>query len=76
VEDTRNGEPRTFTFEDREAKLLEVCADAKKLREVKEALADDGSWVEDALVRLAHDGMVLALDDRYLTLALPENPYW
>jgi len=76
VEDLRDGEPRTLTFEDREAKLLEVCADAKKLREVKEALEDDGPWVEDALARLAQAGMVLALDDRYLTLALPENPYW
>jgi ribosomal peptide maturation radical SAM protein 1 len=76
IEDLRNGAPRILTFEDREARLLEICADAKRLREIKEVLADDSHWVEDALDRLQQDGIVLALDDRYLTLALPENPYW
>lgn len=76
VEDARDGEPRTLTFEDRDAKLLEICADARRLGEIKEALEDDGHWTEAALERLADDGIVLALDGRYLTLALPENPYW
>jgi hypothetical protein len=76
VEDVRDGEPRTLTFEDREAKILEICADAKRLRDIEEALEDDGSWVEEALDRLQQEGIVLSLDDRYLTLALPENPYW
>jgi ribosomal peptide maturation radical SAM protein 1 len=76
VDDLRNGAPRSFTFEDREARLLEICADARRLREIADALEDDGTWTQDALARLEHDGIVLALDDRYLTLALPDNPYW
>lgn len=76
IEDLRNGRPRMLTFEAREARLLEICADAKKLREIKEVLEDDGNWVEAALDRLQQDGIILALDDRYLTLALPENSSW
>ena len=76
VEDARNGEPRTLTVEDGEARLLEICADARRLREIQEALQDDGGWIQQALDRLQREGIVLALDDRYLTLALPENPYW
>jgi len=67
---------RTLTIEDGEAKVLEICADARRLREIEEALQDDGGWVQQALDRLQREGIVLALDDRYLTLALPENPYW
>src|SRR6185436_13515823 len=40
VEDARNGTTRSLVFEDRDAAVLELCADAKKLREIKEALQD------------------------------------
>lgn len=76
VEDVRNGAPRTLVLDGRDAKLLEICADAKRLPEIKEAVDDDGAWVGQALDGLEREGIILALDERYLTLALPENPYW
>ncbi len=76
VEDTRSGALTTVTCVGRAAKIVEACADARKLKDIHEALGEDGPEVQGALDALVAQKIVLALDDRYLTLALPESPLW
>jgi len=75
IEDGRNGSPGETTFSDRHALLYEYCADARSRKEIS-ARFDDASWIDGALEEFVERDPVIHLDGRYLSLALPENPYF
>jgi uncharacterized protein YozE (UPF0346 family) len=74
IDDGRNCSPRTTTYTDEYANLYEHCADARSRKEIS-AKFDDASWVDDALAEFVERDFMVHLDNRYLSLALPENPY-
>jgi ribosomal peptide maturation radical SAM protein 1 len=75
INDGRNGSPRTSTYTDDYATLYEYCADAHSRKEIS-AKFDDAPWVEGALEEFVSRDLMVHLDNRYLSLALPENPYY
>lgn len=75
IEDGRNCSPRTTTYSDDYANLYEYCADARSPREIS-AKFDDAAWVDAALEEFVGNDLMVHLDNRYLSLALPENPYF
>ena len=74
IEDGRNGSPRSTTYSDLYANLYEYCADARSRKEIS-AKFDDALWVDAALEEFVEKDLMVHLDNRYLSLALPENPY-
>jgi len=74
IQDGRNCSPRAVTYTDEYATLYEFCADARSRKEIS-AKFDDASWVEGALTEFVDRDLMIHLDNRYLSLALPENPY-
>jgi hypothetical protein len=74
IEDARNGHTRTHTHSDERAALYEFCADARTPKELA-ARFDGAAWVEDALGDFVERDLMVHLDGRYLSLALPENSY-
>lgn len=75
INDGRNGSPKTSTYTDDYATLYEFCADAHSRKEIS-ARFDDAPWVEGALEEFVNKDLMVHLDNRYLSLALPENPYY
>jgi ribosomal peptide maturation radical SAM protein 1 len=75
IEDGRNGSPRTTTYADDYANLYEYCADARSRMDLG-AKFDDAGWVDAALEEFVENDLMVHLDNRYLSLALPENPYF
>ena len=63
------------TYTDDYATLYEYCADAHSRKEIS-ARFDDAPWVEGALEEFVSKDLMVHLDNRYLSLALPENPYY
>ena len=74
IDDGRNGSPRRATYSDNYATLYEYCADARSRKDIA-ARFDDAPWVEGALEEFVDQNLMIHLDNRYLSLALPENPY-
>ena len=74
IEDARNGHTRTHTHSDERAALYEFCADARTPKEL-EARFDGAAWVDEALGDFVEHDLMVHLDGRYLSLALPENSY-
>jgi ribosomal peptide maturation radical SAM protein 1 len=75
IEDGRRQPRHTFTFCDGPAALYEYCADARSRNDVA-AHFNHEDWVEEALNEFVDKDLMLWLDGRYLSLALPENPYF
>ena len=75
IEDGRNCSPRVITFSDLYAMLYEYCADARSRKEIA-ARFDEAPWVDAALEEFVDRELMVYLDARYLSLALPENPYF
>jgi len=75
IEDGRNGRAETHQYEDNAAALYEYCADARTLKEITAHFGDD-AWVHEALEEFIGKWLMLALDGRYLSLALPENRFF
>jgi ribosomal peptide maturation radical SAM protein 1 len=75
IEDGRNCSPHVTSYSDQYATLYEYCADARSRKEIS-ARFDDASWVEGALEEFIARDLMVHLDNRYLSLALPENPYF
>lgn len=75
IEDGRNGSPRETTFSDLHALLYEYCADARSRKEIS-ARFDDAPGVDGALEEFVERELMIYLDGRYLSLALPENSYF
>jgi ribosomal peptide maturation radical SAM protein 1 len=74
IEDGRNCSPRVATYSDDYATLYEYCADARSRKDIA-ARFEDAPWVEGALEEFVGKDLMINLDNRYLSLALPENPF-
>jgi hypothetical protein len=55
--------------------LYEYCADARSGKEIATQF-DGAAWVDAALEEFVDSNLMVYLDNRYLSLALPENPYF
>ena len=75
IDDGRNCSPRVATYSDSYATLYEYCGDARSVKEIA-AQFDGAAWVEAALGEFVDTNLMVFLDNRYLSLALPENPYF
>ncbi len=67
--------PRTHALDERESRVYEFCGDAHKAAEVAPALDEDPDSVNRILDDLCARNLMIQLDGRYLSLALPENPF-
>jgi hypothetical protein len=74
IEDGRNGRPLSCAYSDGAASLYEYCADARSPSDITTRFKDE-DWVDGALREFVEKDLVIFLDGRYLSLALPENPY-
>jgi ribosomal peptide maturation radical SAM protein 1 len=70
--DGRQRDARTFRYHDQEAALYEYCSDARTPRDIASNFGP-AAWVEETLQRFVEKDLMLFLDGRYLSLALPEN---
>ncbi|WP_448628736.1 RiPP maturation radical SAM C-methyltransferase [Geodermatophilus sp. URMC 64] len=75
IHDGRGAEPRGHRYDGDAAALYELCADARTREELLAATEYDGPSLDQALAEFTDRDLVLCVDDRYLALALPENPY-
>jgi ribosomal peptide maturation radical SAM protein 1 len=75
IDDGRNGHERNFNYTGPQAALYEYCADARSRKELT-ARFDDEPWVEEALGEFLERDLMVHLDERFLSLALPANPYF
>ncbi|HST78205.1 MAG TPA: RiPP maturation radical SAM C-methyltransferase [Verrucomicrobiae bacterium] len=70
--DGRQPEVVTYSYHDDAAALYEYCAEARTPRDIETNFGND-AWIEEALNDFVSKDLMLALDGRYLSLALPEN---
>jgi ribosomal peptide maturation radical SAM protein 1 len=75
IEDGRNCSPSTTTYSDRYARLYEYCADAHSAKDIA-AKFEGAPWVDGAIEEFLERNFMVQLDNRYLSLALPENAYF
>ena len=73
IEDRRRRKARTYSYADQKAALYEYCADARTERDIAGVFGTE-TWVELALNEFVQKDLMLFLDGRYLSLALPANP--
>ena len=73
IEDGRRRKLRMHSYSDGAAQLYEYCADARSPREIRSELGTD-PWVQEALDEFVRKDLMLFMDGRYLSLALPQNP--
>lgn len=73
IEDRRGRRERRYAYADGLAMLYEFCADARTPRDIAAALGTD-AWVQNAVDEFVAKDLMLFLDGRYLSLALPVNP--
>jgi ribosomal peptide maturation radical SAM protein 1 len=72
IEDRRSRRAATYSYMDGPAALYEYCADARSPRDIAAAFGRD-AWIEQALSDFVAKDVILFLDGRYLSLALPQN---
>ena len=72
IEDGRRRKLRTYSYADGEAALYEYCADARTPRDIESAF-QGVSWVQAAVEEFIGEDLMLCMDGRYLSLALPQN---
>jgi ribosomal peptide maturation radical SAM protein 1 len=75
IEDGRNCSTTTTTYSDRYARLYEYCADARSAKDIA-AKFEGAPWVDGAIEEFLERNFMVHLDNRYLSLALPENAYF
>jgi ribosomal peptide maturation radical SAM protein 1 len=73
--DGRKRQEQVFTYHGPPADLYEYCAEARTPRDIAAQFGNSPS-IEDALKDFVSKAVMLHLDGRYLSLALPENPYF
>ena len=74
IDDRRGEFLEQTTCSGREAQLYEACADARHRRELNEQFEGDEGWLDRALDELVERRLMVRVDNRYLSLALPVNP--
>jgi hypothetical protein len=75
IDDGRNGHAYSVTYGGNDAALYEYCADARSTKEIQ-AKFNDAAWTEASLTEFLERDYMVHLDGRYLSLALPANPYF
>jgi len=75
IVDNRFGEVKRYMYTDKAAELFELCADATPMKKLASHFEDNTIWVAQMLGEFIARDLVLDLDDQYLNLALPANPY-
>src|SRR5262249_11841982 len=73
--DGRKRQDQVFTYREGSADLYEYCAEARTPRDIAANFGND-PWIDDALKDFVSKAVMLHLDGRYLSLALPENRYF
>ena len=73
IDDGRNGRAHSSTYSDGPAALYEYCADARTADDLATRFGNE-TWFEAALSEFVEKNLMIFLDRRYLSLALPENP--
>lgn len=73
--DGRQPEVLSYAFHDDMAALYEYCAEARTPRDIA-ARFGNAPWIGQALDDFLIKDLMLFLDGRYLSLALPENRYF
>ena len=73
IEDGRRGKWKSHSYEGGPAVLYEYCADARTPRDIASNVGIE-SWVQPALDEFVAKDLMLFMDGRYLSLALPNNP--
>jgi ribosomal peptide maturation radical SAM protein 1 len=73
IEDGRRRKERKYSYADGPALLYEYCADARTPRDLAAAIGTK-PWVRETLDEFIGRDLMLFLDGRYLSLALPVNP--
>ncbi|HEY6352761.1 MAG TPA: RiPP maturation radical SAM C-methyltransferase [Candidatus Angelobacter sp.] len=72
IEDGRQSQRRMHKYSDGPAKLYEYCADARTGKDIAANFGDEPS-IQAALDEFVSKDLMLFLDGRYLSLALPAN---
>jgi len=72
IEDRRRRKAANYSYADAHAELYEYCADARTERDIAGAFGSE-AWVAEALREFVDNDLMLFLDARYLSLALPQN---
>ncbi|MBV8706432.1 MAG: RiPP maturation radical SAM C-methyltransferase [Acidobacteriaceae bacterium] len=75
IEDGRRESANIWRYFDEWAALYEFCADARTIVEIRN-WATEASWIGQALESFLTRDLMVHLDGRYLSLALPENPHF
>src|SRR4051794_3899206 len=75
IEDGRGDQPKSWTYQGNWAALYEYCADARTRTEM-EKWALGAHWIDQAIQDFVAHDLLVQLDNRYLSLALPENSYF
>jgi ribosomal peptide maturation radical SAM protein 1 len=73
IEDRRSRRLRKHTYSEGAAALYEYCADARTPRDIA-AVTGTELWVQRSLDEFVNKDLMLFLDGRYLSLALPQHP--
>ena len=73
IDDARWDTLRQWHYTDGSAALYEYCADARTIRDLHKRFGNE-PWVNASLEEFVQHDLILFLDGRYLSLALPENP--
>ena len=73
--DGRQPQVVTHSYHDNAAALYEYCAEARTPRDIEANFGND-AWIQEALSDFVSKDLMLDLDGRYLSLALPENRYF
>jgi ribosomal peptide maturation radical SAM protein 1 len=74
IEDGRGPAVRRLDYSDGPAALYEFCMDARTQQAVATRFGE-GEWLTAALTEFCERDLMVHLDDQYLSLALPRNPY-
>ncbi|HET9181767.1 MAG TPA: RiPP maturation radical SAM C-methyltransferase [Candidatus Angelobacter sp.] len=75
IEDGREQPSRRYQYEDGPAALYEYCADARTQKDIAANFGDE-PWIKNSLQEFLDKSLMLFLDGRYLSLALPENRFF
>lgn len=70
------GPARHYRFDDQVAALYELCLDSQAATDICAHFQEDEAWVQEALDHFVAQDLMIARDGRYLSLALPDNPYY
>jgi ribosomal peptide maturation radical SAM protein 1 len=82
IVDTRTSRPRKLVLHEWQGDAYEECGDtARSCKRIHQTLLDRGfdlslAEVTAFLDECCHSGVMVSEDDKYLSLALPENPGW